>query len=113
MPARNITTNIEVLNWAQEEAAFIRPPIKTVATSLQDTDRNRDTKQTTTNDREAAMSSSNALGRNQAQLSGAISPLGGWFSETMLLALARYDESAQLGRNLHNKRSIETTNSNN
>ena len=106
----NITTNIEVLNWAREEAALIRPTIKTAAASSHDID--RETKQAKHDKREAAFSTSNALGRNQAQLSGATSPLGGWFSETMLLALARYDESAQLGRSPNEKRSVEAADDN-
>ena len=52
------------------------------------------------------------MGRDQAQLSGATAPLGGWFSETMLLALARYDDSAQLGKGPSEKRSVETIDAN-
>jgi hypothetical protein len=107
----NITTNIEVLNWAREEAALIRPTIKTAGTSSHDSD--RETKRATLDKGEAAFSTSNALGTNEVQLSGATSPLGGWFLETMLLAQARYDESAQLGRSPNKKRFVEAADTNN
>ena len=106
----NIITNIEVLNWARKEAALFLPTIETANSSS--TVKNKDTKQATLDGRKATVSSSNALGRNQAQLSGATSPLGGWFSETMLLALARYGESAQLDKGTIEKRSVETAVSN-
>ena len=106
----NITTNIEVLNWARKEAALFRPTIETATASSMNKD--KDTKQATLDAHKTALSTSNALGRNQAQLSGATSPLGGWFSETMLLALARYGEGAQLGKGSIEKRSVEITVSN-
>jgi hypothetical protein len=107
----NITTYIEVLNWAREEAALFRPTIKTAGSSSQD--RDKEIRQAKLDRSEAALNTSNALGRDQTQLSGATSPLGGWFSETMLLALARYDESAQLGRAPNEKRSVENMDTNN
>jgi hypothetical protein len=106
----NINTNIEVLNWARKETALFHPTFETATSSL--TVQNKDTKQATLDGRKAAHSNSNALGRNQDQLSGAASPLGGWFSETMILALTRYGESAQLGKNTIEKRSVETAGSN-
>ena len=102
---KKVTTNIEVLDWAREELALLRPNIETANTSSKV--KAKDIKQTTINEREAALITSNSLGRDQAQLSGATSPLGGWFSETMLIALSRYDESAQLGKSTTEKRSVE------
>jgi hypothetical protein len=106
----NITNNVEVLNWARKEAALFHPTIDTETSSLNV--KNKDIRQTTLDGRKAAHSTSNALGRNQDQLSGATSPLGGWFSETMLLALTRYSESAQLGKGTIEKRSVESACSN-
>ena len=103
--AAGITTNIEVLNWARQEAALSRPAVETAAASTQD--KNRAANQGELKGREAALSVRNALGRDQAQLNGATAPLGGWFSETMLVALARYDDGAQLGKEHREKRSVE------
>ena len=108
--AAGITTNIEVLNWARQEARLSHPVVETATASTQD--KNRATKQGELREREVTPSVSNAIGRDQAQLNGASAPLGGWFSETMLLALARYDDSAQLGKELRDKRSVETVNTN-
>lgn len=108
---RPIGTNLEVLNWAHQETALMHPTIETTTTSSQIKD--RETKQAKLDEREAAQRTSKALGRDKDQLSGAISPSGGWFSETMLIALARYEESAQLARDPIIKRSVEAVNSNN
>ena len=100
--AVDIAANIEVLNWARQEATLSRPAVETTTTSTQDI--NRAAKQAALDGREVALT----MGRDQAQLSGATPPLGGWFSETMLLALARYDEGAQLGKGPSEKRTAET-----
>ena len=105
-----IPTNIEVLNWARQEAIISRPAVETAIVSTQD--KNREIKQIDLDGRKAELSLRNAMGRDQAQLSGATAPLGGWFSETMLLALARYDDSAQLGKGPSEKRSVETIDAN-
>jgi hypothetical protein len=110
LEAADITTNIEVLSWARQEAALSRPTFETTPTNAQD--KNRTAKQAALKGQEAAISVSNAMGRDQAQLSGATAPLGGWFSETMLLALARYDDGAQLGKGPSDKRSVETVDTN-
>jgi hypothetical protein len=110
LEASNITTNIEVLNWARQEAILSRPAFETETARIQD--KNRATKQTELDGRKAALSANNAMGRDQAQLSGATAPLGGWFSETMLIALARYDDGAQLGKGPSEKRSVETIDAN-
>jgi hypothetical protein len=65
-------------------------------------------KQSALEGRKGAHSIGNAMGRDQAQLGGATAPLGGWFSETMMLALARYDDSAQLVKGPGEKRAVET-----
>jgi hypothetical protein len=106
----NINTNIEVLNWARKEAALFEPTIKTANLSL--TVKNKDAKQSTLDGSKTAYSTSNAWGLNQDPLSGATSPLGGWFSKTMILALTRYGESAELGKSTIEKRSVETVGSN-
>jgi hypothetical protein len=110
LEASDITTNIEVLNWARQEAILSRPTFETETASTQD--KNRATKQTELDGRKATLSANNAMGRDQAQLSGATAPLGGWFSETMLMALARYDDGAQLGKGPSEKRSVETIDAN-
>jgi hypothetical protein len=106
----DINSNIEVLNWARQETVLFRPTIETVSSSS--TVKNKDAKQATLDGRKAAFSPSNALSQNQAELSESTSPLGGWFSETMLLALARYGESAQLDNGTIEKRSVKTAVSN-
>ena len=103
--AKNVSSNVEVLNWAQEKNKFSHPTIETSTNSSKN--KTKDTKQANLKESEAASVTSYALGRDQAQLNGATSPLGGWFSETMLLALARYSESAQLDKNAVEKRSVE------
>ena len=107
---KKITSNLEVLNWAQEEFALLHPTIETDSTSSKI--KSKDIKQTSLNEQHEALITNNNLGRDQAQLNGAISPLGGWFSETMLLALARYNESAQLEKNTNKERSIEASSTN-
>jgi hypothetical protein len=109
--ARHISANLEVLNWAQKEIALMQPAVEAANTRAHGKD--RDTKQATLDRREVARSTVNALGRDQNQLSGAISPNGGWFSESILIALARYEESAQLAKSPIEKRSVEATDSNN
>ena len=42
------------------------------------------------------------------EMNGAVAPNGGWFSETMLLALTRYDEGSQLGKSGQIRRIEET-----
>jgi hypothetical protein len=110
LEATNITTNIEVLNWARQEAILFHPTFETETASTQN--KNRATKQTELDGGKAALSANNVMGRDQAQLSGATAPLGGWFSETMLIALARYDDGAQLGKGPSEKRSVEAEDAN-
>ena len=105
-----IATNVEVLNWARQEAIISRPAVKTAVANTQD--KNTMIKQTELDGRKAAISAGDAMGRDQVQLSGATAPLGGWFSETMLLALARYDDSAQLVKGPSEKRSVKIVDSN-
>ena len=89
-----IAANVEVLDWARGEALLAQSP-----GLLQE---RRD--QTQTRDRErlsgldAARQQAVAAGLTQEQLTGAAAPSGGWFSETMLLALASYQDSAGLGK---------------
>lgn len=104
---KKITSNMEVLNWAKEELSLLQPSLETATTSSKV--KSRDIKQTQLKEREEALITSNTLGRNQAQLNGAISPVGGWFSETMLFALARYNDSAQLEKDASDERSVEST----
>lgn len=100
--AVEVAANIEVLNWARQEAALSRSSVENAdAASL---DKKRAEKYAQADDRQVALNKTVALGRDQAQLSGATAPLGGWFSETMLLALAKYDEGAQLGRPIANRK---------
>jgi len=103
--AIDIAANIEVLNWARQEAALSRPAVETATANT--LDKNRAAKQAALDSRETALNIRNAMGRDQAQLSGATAPLGGWFSETMLVALTRYDEGAQLGKGPGEKRTVE------
>ncbi len=90
----DVAANIEVLNWARREAAMTRSAVENADTG--NLDRNRAERQTRADTQQAANSNTIAMGRNQSQLAGATAPLGGWFSETMLLALAKYDDGAQL-----------------
>ncbi|MBC8269641.1 MAG: hypothetical protein H8E36_12905 [Rhodospirillaceae bacterium] len=104
----DIAANIEVLNWARQEAALSRSSVETAdATTLDTRDAER---QDSAQDKLAALNTTIAMGRDQSQLNGAAAPLGGWFSETMLVALAKYDESAQLGKPATDRRVEESTN---
>ncbi len=106
--AVEIAANIEVLNWARQEATHARPVGETANAQTQDK-RKAEQHQGIEN-QQAALDTTMALGRDQSQLAGAAAPLGGWFSETMLLALARYDEGAQLGKAGPPRRVEETVN---
>jgi hypothetical protein len=107
--AVDIAANVEVLNWARQEAALSRSNVETAdAVTLDTRDAER---QVSAQDKLAALNTTIAMGRDQSQLNGATAPLGGWFSETMLVALAKYDESAQLGKSAAERRVEETTNS--
>ncbi len=103
-----IAANIEVLNWARQEASHGRPVGETA--SAQTRDKRKTEQHQDIENQQAALDTTMALGRDQSQLSGATAPLGGWFSETMLLALARYDEGAQLGKAGSTRRVEETVN---
>jgi len=104
----DIATNVEVLNWARKEAALSLSDVETAdATTL---DQRKAEQQLNTQDKQAALSTAIALGRDQSQLNGAAAPLGGWFSETMLIALAKYDDSAQLGKPAADRRVEESSN---
>ena len=104
----DIATNVEVLNWAPKEAALSLSDVETAdATTL---DQRKAEQQLNTQDKQAALSTAIALGRDQSQLNGAAAPLGGWFSETMLIALAKYDDSAQLGKPAADRRVEESSN---
>ena len=91
-----IAANIEVLNWARQEASHVSPITETANAQTQD--KRKAAEHQSIENQQAALDTAMALGRDQSQLAGATAPLGGWFSETMLLALARYDEGAQLGK---------------
>lgn len=84
-----IAANSEVLDWARAEAR--QPRTEQQAQ-----------KQARTREHEVAIDTVEekklASGMTHAQLSGAMAPAGGWFSETMLLALSSYQESAGLGK---------------
>lgn len=105
----DIAANIEVLNWARQEAALSQPVVEVA--EVQTRDRRQAEKQQETEIQQATLNTTIALGRDQSQLSGAAAPLGGWFSETMLTALAKYDEGAQLGKSDSQRRVEETLNS--
>ena len=94
--AIDIATNLEVLNWARQEAGLSRSAVETAGAET--LDQRKAIRQSVESERLASLDKTHALGRDQSQLVGATAPLGGWFSETMLLALARYDEGAQLGK---------------
>jgi hypothetical protein len=104
--AIDVAGNIEVLNWARQEAALSRSPVENAdANAL---DKKREEKHARIEDAQASLNKTIAMGRDQSQLSGATAPLGGWFSETMLVALAKYDEGAQLGKSSQ-ERHVEAT----
>ena len=84
-----IAANSEVLDWARGEALLNR-------VESQDQARARDQQRETAQDTVAQKRL--ASGLTHQQLSGAAAPSGGWFSETMLTALASYQESAGLNR---------------
>lgn len=104
--AIDVAANIEVLNWARQEAALSRSAVENASANTLDTKRANE--KSRIDDRQANLNNTIALGRDQSQLSGATAPLGGWFSETMLLALTRYDEGAQLGKS-RVERHVEAT----
>jgi len=90
----DITTNADVLAWAQGEVQVARSP--GMLHERKDQDINRDQKRVTAQD--AAQQKTVASGMTHEQLMGAAAPSGGWFSETMLLALTSYQDSAGLGK---------------
>jgi len=95
--AANVAVNIEVLHWARREAAEARAQVQKAA-ALED-DGERQAEASREIDIESAARKVAAAGTSQDHLAGAAAPLGGWFSETMLLALSRYEQSAGLGDN--------------
>ncbi|NQU57288.1 MAG: hypothetical protein HQ513_08635 [Rhodospirillales bacterium] len=105
----DIIANIEVLNWARQEANLSRSDVETA--DAKTLDKRKAVQELRLEDKQAALNTTISLGRDQSQLSGATAPLGGWFSETMLVALARYDESTQLGKSGGNRSVEEITNS--
>ena len=109
--ASHISKNLDVMNWARKEAALIHSNNETA--TIKPDAKSRQTEQARLDEHKSIQSTNIALGRDQRQLSGSISPNGAWFSETMLLALARYGESAQLVKTPAEKRSVETTEFNN
>ncbi len=84
----NIAANSEVVDWARSEALLN-------GAARQDQALVRDQEQNLTQDH--ARQKKVASGLTHQQLSGAAAPSGGWFSETMLTALASYQDSAGLG----------------
>jgi hypothetical protein len=102
----DVAANIEVLNWARQETALSRSAVENANAGSQDI--RRAAKQARDDGRQAALSNTIAAGRDQSQLNGATAPLGGWFSETMILALAKYDDGAQLGKSSTDRR-VEPT----
>lgn len=105
----DIVANIEVLNWARQEASLSRADVETAdATTL---DKRQLARRLKLEDSMAALDKSIALGRDQSQLTGATAPLGGWFSETMLLALARYGDTAKLAGSTPERHVEEVVNS--
>lgn len=107
--ATDILANIDVLNWARREANLSRADVETADAST--LDKRNTEQQLNVDSQQAAADTTMALGRDQSQLTGATAPLGGWFSETMILALARYDEGAQLGKSTPERRVEEVVNS--
>ncbi len=92
--AYDIATNVEVRDWAQSETRRATAPwqLQEQRDQAQVRDRERISVRDTT--RQKAVAS----GLTQEQLAGAAAPSGGWFSETMLMALASYQDSAGLGK---------------
>ncbi len=94
--AHQVAANIEVLQWARREAALGRSAVETATAA--GLDRRQEEKRAPEENRLLAENRAFAQGRSQAQLGGATAPLGGWFSETMILALSKYDEGGQLAK---------------
>lgn len=91
-----VATNIEVLNWARQEAQHAQIAAQSAEVSYPQ--RNRVEQPAQHDNQVAGHQHAVNFGRDQSQLAGATAPLGGWFSETMLVALAKYDQGAQLNR---------------
>ncbi len=94
--AGDISGNIEVLNWARQEAAAARAMTDKAAALKSDQD--TEIQQAEITDRQAATAWTVSAGIEPRQLAGATAPAGGWFSETMLTALSKYQESEALGK---------------
>jgi len=97
LDAANAAVNIEVLHWARREAAETRAQVQKAAV-LEDGGRRR-AEAGREIAIEVAAQQAAAAGTSQDHLAGAAAPIGGWFSDTMLLALSRYEQSAGLGGN--------------
>ncbi|MHA1598411.1 MAG: hypothetical protein ACTSV1_06775 [Alphaproteobacteria bacterium] len=90
----DVAGNVEVLDWARKEAAAVRVAVeKAAAREIEE--------QGTADETQAGIiqAAENRTARSIArhdQLLGASAPGGGWFSETMLTAMATYEKSANL-----------------
>lgn len=92
----NIAGNIEVLDWARKEAAVTR-----AAAAANEASRDQekgDIRRTQDDVQQARLDRTTQTLARHDQLAGATAPGGGWFSDTMLTALATYEQSAMLGR---------------
>lgn len=102
----DIAGNIVVLNWARRESALSRSSVETADATL--LDKKKAEQRARIDNVENHQDKTLAMGRGPAQMNGAVAPNGGWFSETMLLALTRYDEGSQLGKSGQIRRIEET-----
>jgi len=92
----NVAENIEVLDWARKEAAATR-----VAAAADEASRDEEKggiRHAQDDVRQAGLDHATRTLARHDQLAGATAPGGGWFSDTMLTALATYQQSAQLGK---------------
>jgi len=92
----DVAGHMEVLEWARRETAASR-----AAAAADEASRGEEKarhRRAQDNVRQAGLDNTTRTLARHDQLAGATAPGGGWFSETMLTALANYQQSAQLGK---------------
>ncbi len=95
-----VRDGIDVLAWARRETAFRRRAQATEA-AIGASDIARRVAAMRTNETQVAAitGSLNPSPSNRKTVAGAVAPLGGWFSDTMLSALTKYQAASELNNN--------------
>ncbi|HEC90185.1 MAG TPA: hypothetical protein ENI55_00815 [Alphaproteobacteria bacterium] len=106
--ASPVREGIDVLVWARRETAF-RRRVQATDAAIGDSDIARRVAAMQTNETQVAAlaGSLNPSPGNRKTVAGAVAPLGGWFSDTMLSALNKYQAASALNTNGSGRRAAE------